>query len=216
VLIAALAFHLSRGNVGGARALGSEALRAGFLVLPMALLAAGAAPALIDLLFGSQYAAAAPIFALLVVGAAGTLLIGLAGGVLVAAGRLGWTVLLTAPLLLLAVAGHLFAIPRAGATGAAAVTAGTALLGAAAACTAVRNLAGMRLPGSTLARGLVLGTAAGALARVLPLRGPALLAALALLALLLACALALAGELRPQERRRLVDWLRARGALPFR
>jgi O-antigen/teichoic acid export membrane protein len=215
-LIAALAFHLSRGDVGGARALGSEALRAGFLVLPLALLAAGAAPALIDLLFGSQYAAAAPIFALLVVGAVGTLLIGLAGGVLVAAGRLGWTVLLTAPLLLLAVAGHLFAIPRAGAAGAAAVTAGTALLGAAAACTAVRYLAGMRLPASTLARGLVLGTAAGALARALPLRGPALLAALALLALLLACALALAGELRPQERRHVVDWLRARGALPFR
>jgi GT2 family glycosyltransferase len=129
-LIAALSYRLARGDDDGARQLSRGALRAGFLMVPLTLLTAGTAPELIALLFGPAYAAAAPLFAILLVGAAGTLLIALAGGVLVAAGKLRWTVALTAPLLLVAGIAHLVLIPRMGAVGAATVTTGTAIVGA--------------------------------------------------------------------------------------
>lgn len=207
-LIAALSWRLARGDRSGARRLGDTALRVAFLMLPVTLLVAGAAPALIDLLFGARYADAAPLFALLVVGAAGTLLIALAGGLLVAAGRLRWTLILAAPLLLVALVGHLIAIPRAGAVGAATVTAATALLGAAAACGAARTLIGTHIPVITLVRGLVLGAGAGWLAWAWPARGLVVLPAFALIALLLAGAMALTGELRADERTRLLGWIR--------
>jgi O-antigen/teichoic acid export membrane protein len=209
-LIAASSYRRSRGDVDGARRLGSAALRAGFLVLPLVLLTAGAAPALIDLLFGARYAESGPLFAVLLAGAAGTLIIALAGGLLIAAGRLGWTIALAAPLLLVATAGHLFAIPRAGAIGAAVVTSGTALLGAAASCAAVHRLLGQPVPIPTLVRGLVLGAAAGWMVASFDVPAPALPFVLALLALLLAAAIGLTGELRPDERARLRAWRRPR------
>ncbi len=207
-LIAALSVRFARGDAPGARLLGGTALRVGFLILPLTLLAAGAAPALVELLFGVRYAGTAPLFALLVVGAAGTLLIALAGGLLVAAGRLRWTLILTAPLLVVALVGHLFAIPRAGAIGAATVTAGTALLGAAAACTAARALVGTHIPVMTLVRGIVFGAGAGWLAWAWPVRGLVIVPVFALIAVLLGAAIALSGELRTDERARMLAWMR--------
>jgi O-antigen/teichoic acid export membrane protein len=99
-LVAAFSYRAARGDAAGARRLSGEALRAGFLLLALTLLAAGAARGLIELLFGARYAAAAPLFALLIVGAGATLLSGLAIAVLVGAGKLRWTVGLTVPLVL--------------------------------------------------------------------------------------------------------------------
>jgi len=208
-LIAALSYRLARGDDGGARQLSRDALRAGFLMVPLTLLAAGAAPELIALLFGPAYAAAAPLFAILLVGAAGTLLIALAGGVLVAAGQLRWTVALTAPLLLVAGIAHLVLIPRMGAVGAATVTAGTAIAGAAGACAAVRLLLGTGIPVATLLRGMLFGCAAGWTASKWRVTGYAVLAALAALTVILAAAMCLTGELRAEERTRLKRWTRA-------
>lgn len=208
-LIAALSYRLARGDDDGARQLSREALRAGFFMVPLTLLTAGAAPELIALLFGPAYAAAAPLFALLLVGAAGTLLIALAGGVLVAAGQLRWTVFLTAPLLLLAGIAHLVLIPKMGATGAATVTAGTAIIGAAAACAVAWYLLGAGIPLATLLRGILLGSAAGWVASRWHVTGYAVLAALAALAAILAAAICLTGELRAEERARLKRWTRA-------
>jgi O-antigen/teichoic acid export membrane protein len=209
-VIAGLSYRLARGDRAGAQQLGAAALRAGFLVLPLALLAAGASPALIDLLFGAQYADAAPLFALLVVAAAAMLLIALASGVLVAAGRLRWTVVVTLPLLLVALAGHLVMVPRAGAVGAAAVTAGTALLGAAAACAAARFLVGTPIPLATLVRGVTLGGSAGWAMSIWHLPGPAVLPVLALVVVMLVAATCLTGELRASERAWLWRWTRER------
>lgn len=208
-LIAALSYRLARADDEGARQLSRDALRAGFLMVPLTLLAAGAAPELIALLFGPAYAAAAPLFALLLVGAAGTLVIALAGGVLVAAGQLRWTVVLTAPLLLVAGIAHLVLIPRMGAAGAATVTAGTAIVGAAGACAAAWLLLGTVIPLATLLRGILLGSAAGWIASTWHVTGYAVLAALAALTVILAAAMCLTGELRAEERDGLKRWTRA-------
>jgi O-antigen/teichoic acid export membrane protein len=208
-LIAALSYRLARGDDDGARQLSRDALRAGFLMVPLTLLVAGAAPRLIALLFGPAYAAAAPVLALLVVAAAWTLLIALAGGVLVAAGQLRWTVVLTAPLLLVAGIAHLVLIPRMGAVGAATVTTGTAIVGAAGACAAVWLLLGTVIPLATLLRGILLGSAAGWVASTWPVTGYPMLPALAALTVILAAAMCLTGELRVEERARLKRWTRA-------
>ncbi len=63
-LVAALSVHFARGDGPGARLLGGKALRVGFLMVPATLFAAGAAPALIDLMFGVRYVDAGPVFAL--------------------------------------------------------------------------------------------------------------------------------------------------------
>jgi O-antigen/teichoic acid export membrane protein len=208
-LIAALSYRLARGDGGGARELSGDALRVGFLMVPLILLVAGAAPGLIALLFGPAYAAAASLFAILLVGAVGTLVIALAGGVLVAAGHLRWTVVLTAPLLLVASLGHLVFIPRMGAVGAATVTAGTAIAGAACACAAARHVVGTRIPLATLLRGILLGSAAGWVVSTLDVAGYAVLVVLAVLTVILAAAMCVTGELHAHERERLKRWTRA-------
>ena len=205
-LVAAFSYRVARGDGVGARRLSSQALRAGFLMLGLTLLAASAAPGLIVLLFGIRYAAAAPLFAVLIVGAGATLVNGLAIAVLVGAGELRWTVGLTLPLVIIAALGHTLFIPRYGAVGAAMVTASSAFLGATASCAATRVLVGTPIPYATLLRAVGLGgITAWALAMV-NVDGAAVLAALAACLLLFAAALVLSGELRPNER----AWVRAR------
>jgi O-antigen/teichoic acid export membrane protein len=202
-LVAAFSYRTARGDVAGARKLSGEALRVGFLVLAAMLLAAGNAHGLIELLFGARYATAAPLFALLIVGTSATLLNGLATAVLIGAGKLSWTVWLTAPLLLLAALGHAVLVPRYGALGAAIVTTSTAVIGATASCAATHVLVGTPIPFATLVRSVGLGgLAAWALAR-LHVNGAAVVPVLAIFVVLLAVALVLAGELRPNERARI-------------
>ena len=202
-LVAAFSYRAAQGDAAGARALSGEALRAGFLMLALTLLAAGSARGLIELLFGARYAPAAPLFALLIVGAGATVLNALATAALVGAGKLSWTVKLTAPLVLLAGFGHAVMVPRYGAAGAAIVTASIAVIGATASCLAVRALVRTPVPLATLFRSLGLGgLSAWAFAR-LHLTGAAVLPVLAIFLVLLAIALVLSGELRASERARI-------------
>ena len=208
-VIAALSYHFARGDADGAQRLSGDALRAGFLMLPLALIAAGAAPALVDLMFGARYAATAQLFSLLVIGAVGTLIIALTGGILVAAGRLRWTVALSAPLLLVAIVGHLVFVPRFGAVGAAGVTMGTALLGAVVGCVAAHVLVLTPIPVATLVRGVALGGAAGWAISEWRVSGPAVLPALAVTVTVFAVAMYVTGEMRAAERARLARWFRS-------
>lgn len=180
-LIAALSYHYTAGDAEGAGRTAYGALRFGLLVLPAACLAAGAAPALIETLFGEAYRASAPLFGTLVIGAVGVLMLSMASGVLVAAGHPRWTVAVTAPMLPIAAAGHLLIIPRFGAQGAAFVTATTAFLAALTACLVAHRRLGTPLPAATLVRTLVLGIVAWVAGAWLPRPGVA--------GLLLICAL---------------------------
>lgn len=205
-VIAALSARRRRGDAAGAREAARDALRAGVLVLPFALLVAGAAPALVPLLFGDGYAGAAPFVALLSVGAVGALIISLEGAVLVAHGRASATAWTTLPVLALALAGHVLLVPRLGALGAALVTTGTALAGGAAGLLVVRRLCMVPLPdAATMLRALVVGALAGAIARRWPAPGLTLVPELAALGAGIIALLVLLGELRPAER----AWLRA-------
>jgi O-antigen/teichoic acid export membrane protein len=143
---------------GGAEA---ERLRAqGDLVAAVAaggcVAVAGAAPSLARLVFGAAFAGTGPLLALLLLGGAGSVLLSLSTAQMLATGRYRAPVIVAAPMLAAAVAGHLFAIPRWGAAGAAAVTAAAAL---AAGIAAVLALPG---PGGRRAFRLVKALACGA------------------------------------------------------
>ncbi len=207
-LIGALSYRHSRGDGEGAARLAGDGIRAGILVLPFTLLTAGAAPPLMRALFGAEYDPAAPLFAILVVAATATLIVVIATGILAAVGQFRSTIVLTAPLLLIALAGHLLVVPRAGAVGAALVTAGTALVGAVAACMVVGVVLRPPFPLGTLGRALVIGSVSAGLAWFIPAPGLLILPLLLILTLAIIGAMILTGELKPEEKAMVRRWVR--------
>lgn len=93
----------------------------------LTLAVAGAAPSLSLILFGGDFAGTAPLLTLLLMGGAGSVLVSLSTAQLVASGRYRLPLLIGAPMLATALAGHLMTIPHWQALGAAAVTALVAL-----------------------------------------------------------------------------------------
>ena len=199
--IAMLSVRHRRGDAGALLDAARATLRTGALVLPFTLLAAGASDGLVELLFSTRYLPAAPLFALLVVGAEGALLISLCGGILVARGTPRWTIVITLPVLLTALLGHLLLIPRFGAMGAAGVTAASSLLGAAGALLFVRRQCGVPAPVPTLLRGLVTGVVVGTVAWHWPAHGLALVMQLSLLTIVLVALMLVLGEASADELR---------------
>jgi O-antigen/teichoic acid export membrane protein len=106
--------------------------------------------------------------------------------------------------------GHLLVVPRAGAVGAALVTAATSLTGAAAACIAAHRLVGTPFPMATLVRAVGIGAVAF-WAGILLLPGPGVggLLGVVALAVALLAALGLTGELSIAEWGRARRWVAA-------
>jgi O-antigen/teichoic acid export membrane protein len=200
LLMSALGRRLAQHDAEGARAVARDAMRATLLLLPFAALAGGAAPAIVLTCFGSSFAPAATLFAVLVVGAVAMVMISVATAVLTVAGKPVWTAILTAPLLPAAVVGHLMLVPRAGALGASLVTTGLAFACAGAAVAAVYKVWGVAPPPSTALRVIIVSLAAGVAARLWTTPGPSLVIQLAALVVGVAGALLLLGEATAQER----------------
>ena len=114
-----------------ARAFASQSLRGVMLVVPFAAVAAGSAHEVVPLIFGGAFAPASGAFSILIYGAVALLFVLIASAILIAANRPGLTFAIVAPLVPIAVAAHVVAIPRWHAVGAAAVTAGVQLYPAA-------------------------------------------------------------------------------------
>jgi O-antigen/teichoic acid export membrane protein/GT2 family glycosyltransferase len=194
LLLSSLTRQLAQGESAAARGLARQSLRAVLLLLPMAALAAGAAPELIALAFGPAFAPAAPLLPPLLLGALALVLLSATTAMLTALGQPALTLALTAPLLPLAALGHWLVIPRAGPLGAALVTAGLSGASALLSLVAVQRLWGVRLPRPTAARSLLVAALAFGLGAAWPASGAWLLLKLALGLVLIAAALAALGE----------------------
>jgi O-antigen/teichoic acid export membrane protein/GT2 family glycosyltransferase len=164
-----------------ARQIGGQALRGAVALLPLGGLTAGAAPEIVDLVFGSRFAPAAPLLAWLIFGALAVVLFSVATTILLAADRPQWTFALAAPLMLLAAGAYLVVIPRLGAPGAAAVTSLVAALGALSATAAVYRAWKVLPPAGTVARSALITGLVYAGALCWPAPGPWLLLKLPLL-----------------------------------
>lgn len=182
-----------------ARTLGRNAVRLVLCAIPVASVAAAASDEIAVLLFGAHFRDAGPLMSVLVFAGLAMMTIALMNSVLIAWGKPSWPIRIAAPLLPLAIAGHLLAIPRFGPLGAAWVTAIVTGLGGLAGLIAVLRLLGTGFPAATLARALLLSGLAAAAACVWPARGPAAVLEVAAALLLVLAGFWALGEFRRAE-----------------
>ena len=171
LLLATLSRQLADGQLERARELARDAMRVALWLVPVAAIIAGAAPEIVRVVFGSAFVTAGPLLALLIVGAVANVMMMVSLTVMTAAGLPARTVMFTAPLVPLALGGHLLLIPRLGQQGAALVTVGISLLGASAAVVGVYALWKVWPPIGSFLRSLVVALVVGAAALLWPTSG---------------------------------------------
>jgi O-antigen/teichoic acid export membrane protein len=196
LLLATLSQMLRAGDDRAARTLGRDALRVVVMLLPLAGLAAGAAKEIVGVVLGTPYLAAAPLLAVLTLGAVAQVVISAGTAILIAAGRPGWVLALSWPTVPAAIAGHLLVIPRFGAIGAAAVTAGCAVLAAVTVVAAAGRVWQISSPGLTLWRSAAVGIVAYAMGVLWPSPDAWLFLKLAVISAVVLVGFRLSGEIK--------------------
>ena len=171
LLLATLSRHIADNQRDRAKELVRDAMRVAFWLIPVAAIIAGAAPEIVEAFFGSAFVSAGPLLSLLIFGVVANVMFTVALTVMIADGYPGRTVLFTAPLIPLALAGHLAMIPRFGQSGAALVTVGVALLSAVVAVPSISVPWKIRPPFGTFLRSLVMGLVLGTASMLWPTPG---------------------------------------------
>jgi O-antigen/teichoic acid export membrane protein len=199
LLLATLSRQLADRQGERARELARDAMRVTFWLVPVAAMIAGAAPEIVQVVFGSAFIPAGPLLALLIVGAIANVMLMVSLTIMTAAGLPARTVMFTAPLVPLALIGHLLLIPRLGEQGAALVTVSVSLLGASAAVASVYALWKVWPPVGTVLRSLVIGIVVGVASMLWPTPGLFILAKLTILGMISLLGYWLIGEFRHGE-----------------
>jgi O-antigen/teichoic acid export membrane protein len=171
VLLASLPRLLASGHVRRARTLMAHSMRLALCSVPFAGLVAGAAPEIVELIYGRSYLPAANAVALLALGAVGLAVLSVCSSILTASSRPSFSLALIGPLALLSLAGNLVLVPRLGIVGAAATIAALAWLGASASVLAVHRVSGAGVAAATLLRIALTAAFAYGLASVWPVAG---------------------------------------------
>ena len=205
-LLRALMRVLLEEGAAAADRLARDGLRVVFWLIAPAAMIAGCSEEIVSFIFGAAFGPTAPVLALLIFAgvALGTIHIGMTIVAVVA--RPALSVAIAAPLVPLALIGHLLVIPEAGPRGAAAVTLTFAVAGAASLLALVWWARGIRPPVATLARSAVAGAIAYALSAAWPTPGLLLVVKLAAVSGVIAAVLWGLGELDAAE----LEALRAR------
>jgi O-antigen/teichoic acid export membrane protein len=181
---------------------GRSARRVSIALVPLAAIVAGAAPAIVRVVFGASFAASGPLLALLFAGSVALAIMSVSVSIITAIDQQRIVSAMGLAVLAAAIAGHLVLIPRFGALGAAMVTTVCGAAGALASLALVHRLWNVYAY-ATMARAAVLALPAYWLAARVPSAGLlVLLLALGLLAVAIAIAFVLLGELDADERRR--------------
>lgn len=199
LLLSTLSRALRDHGGGAARKVGGMAMRAVIGLLPITCIIVGAAPEIVAFLFGPQFSPAAPLLSVLIFGVVARATFTVSTTILIAAGKPRWTAGLTAPLVPLAIAGHLLAIPRFGPLGASLVTTVLSTAEALAGFIAVYRLWRLLPPRATILRSVALCAPAYAAALLWPAPGPLLFVKLPLIGLTVVLGFFLLGEFSPVE-----------------
>lgn len=185
LLFSTLSRMLSTGEADQAKAIGRTTMRLVLGLLPLAAMVSGAASEIVTLFFGQPFEPAAPLFALLIWGAVAFVMISVLMTIVTAARPPRLTLMLSAPLVPLALAGYWVMIPRFGGLGAAFVTALCSWLGAVTIVLVVYRLWSIFPPMGTLWRSVVISVLAYALAVIWPTTGLLLLSKLAFIGIVI-------------------------------
>jgi O-antigen/teichoic acid export membrane protein len=168
LLLSTLGRVLREGNQLLARTISRDALRVSLWIVPFAGLTAGASVDIVRAIYGKEFVRAAPLLSLLIFGAVALVFNSVGMAILIAAGKLKWTLILSAPLPFIAAFGHVLMIPRWGMVGAAGVTLFTATMAAAATSFAVYRCWRVFPPLATLCRCVLVCALAFGMAAVWP------------------------------------------------
>ena len=214
LLLATLTRAFRDADLATAGRIGRESLRGTLLLLPLAALAAGAAPEIVALVFGPAFAPAAGPLPPLLFAAVALVMVSVSTAILVAAGRPRLTATVTVPLPIVAALGYLAVIPRFGPRGAALVTLACAVLAAVALLAAVGRVCRILPPALSVARSGLISAGAYAAAALWPASGAAVLLELGVIALGIGLALVASGELTSSELSAARSWWRRRASRP--
>lgn len=198
-LLATISHLLGSGKAPEAKNIAATALRSTFWIAPLAVMTASASSEIIRFVFGPDYLPAAPILAYLIFGTVGTNALYISRAILTALGKPAWVLLLTSPMVPLALAGHIFLIPRLEGVGAALVTAVVACSGGLASIVAIRRLWGILPLLRSVINGLICSILAYALAVFWPVSGAMVIVKLAGISLLVVAAFFALGEFSSEE-----------------
>jgi O-antigen/teichoic acid export membrane protein len=203
MVLSTLSGMLRDGQQAPARGLARGALRAAILTAGPVAVVAGAAPRIMAWLYGEEFRQGGSWLAILIAGAPGFLVISIAAAILIAAGRPEIPVRVTAPMVPLALVGCLWAVPRYGGAGAAAVTTLTVVAAALASLERVYRVWRIAPPVSTVVRSAVVATGLYLAAAALPHGGAWLMLELPALAVLGVALYLVLGEASADELGRL-------------
>src|SRR3989442_1697005 len=199
LLLATLSRLLRDGRASLAREISRNAMRAVLGLLPVAAMIAGATHEIVGFFFGTIFLPAAQLLGMLIFGAVALVMISVAIAIVTAAGKPRWTLILTGPLVPLAVIGHLLLIPRFGPLGASIVTTLLAGLGALVAVLAIYRLWQIVPPTMTLGRSILVSGLAYALALLWPVPGSLVLPKLLVIGSVVLLAFLVLGEFNKSE-----------------
>jgi O-antigen/teichoic acid export membrane protein len=203
LLLSTLSRLVGVGDLEHARDMGRDALRFPFLLLPLIGIAVGASIEITVFALGVEFEAAAPLLEQLVIAGVAMTLFGICSSILTAAGKPHWTFALIGPLAPIAVAGHLVAVPRWGAIGAASVTASVSVVAAVLGVFAVGKLWHVWPPPSSILRGIAVALATYVAARWWVTTGWLIVIKLTVISIAIPVVLWVSGEFDARERRLL-------------
>lgn len=179
LLLSTVSRLLSEGKIDLAKEMGRGALRLVLGLMPFGALVAGAAPEIVTWVFGSSFESAAPILAILIVGAIAFVMVSIAAVIATASGVPRYALHVSMVLLFSGVVANFALIPSFGASGAAAATTICQVVGAVASVGVVYRLWSIVPPIGTLWRSVVISALAYTLAVMWPASGIVLLVKLA-------------------------------------
>jgi O-antigen/teichoic acid export membrane protein len=193
-LLSVLTRPVAAGEIDAARQLARQSLRCTIWLAPIAAAVAGASADVVQVVFGDLYPGAAPVLAILCVSSVAGVLIALSSTLLAAFDRAALSVAITAPLVPIAIVGHIEVIPLLGGVGAAALTSAVSSVVAVAGLLVVRRALGVAAGVASVARVALISAGSYALSVIIP--GPGLLVVpkLVVITLLAAVGLVVSGE----------------------
>ncbi len=210
-LLSSLSRLLVDQNENEAEYLGRQALRAVCLLLPLIGMTAGAAPEIIEIIFGSKFSASAPLLRFLIFGSLALLMISITFSIITAAGKGRLTLYIAGPLVAIALFAHIIFIPIGGARAAAAVTMTCACVAAIASLKIVHRRLRLAAPSKTILRTAIVSALAYAFAAFIPAGGILVVIKIAAGILFSVAALYLSGEFSKAETAGLLSLLRGYG-----
>ncbi len=195
LLLSTITRAVSSGDLSHAREIARDAMRVVILLLPLAAILAASAGEVVALIFGAQYLSGTRPFQWLIFAGLLNIVVSIGCAILVGAGKPGWTLRVAAPLPVIAIVAHAWAIPRRGPVGAAEVTMACAAVGAVIAFVSMYRIWGIAPPARSMLKSAIVAILGAAAAAAWPASGLLVLIKLGALSLGVLLVLIVSGEL---------------------